>query len=76
MKIVEAYQSDNGSFHRDKIRAAASDLYDALPSASFGLNDKVLGFSDCLKIFKNLDVVKKAIADFEATGEIASPEGK
>ena len=76
MRIVEAYRSEDGSLHNDKIRAAASDLHKAMPARLYDSNAKVLDWNGCFQIFQNLDIVKKAIADFESTGEIASPEGK
>jgi len=76
MRIVEVYRSEDGSLHNDKMRAAASDLHRVLPKSSSNQNSKVLDWHDCLHIFENLDVVKKAIADFEAMGEIESSEWK
>lgn len=70
MKIVESYRSNDGQLHRDKLRAAASDLHHALPSSSVNPNAKVFDWAQCFRIFENLDVVKKAIADYEAMGDI------
>lgn len=65
MKTVTAYLSDDGQLHDTALRCAAANLHHSLPRRDTSASEKILSFSDCLRILDNRNLVKGAIADFE-----------
>lgn len=73
MKIVNAYRSNNGQLHSDKLRAAAEDLHHALPRKSSDFNSKVLDLSDCICILENRTLIEKVFAELDEMAQIELP---
>lgn len=68
MKIVNAYMSRDGQLHKDKQRAAASDLHHALPKKFSDSNSKVLDWNHCLAVVSNREIIQKVFDELDATG--------
>lgn len=74
MRRIEVWLSDDGNLEQGLDRAKAHDLHAALPKCSSNPNAKVLGWSECLRIIENADVVLKHLEEFVSRRDSTSKD--